>query len=152
MPKTCIRSAVSTDFPTLLRIDKASFPPGVAYDFAELSYFMKRDGATTLVAEVDGEIVGFLLMEVMDQRRTATLVTIDIRDEHRRHGHATELLAQSETILREKRIRRYELQVDVGNAGALEFYRKHGFENVRRLAKYYSNGNDAFLMAKQIVS
>ena len=150
MTKTHVRNAVSTDFPTLLKIDKASFPPGIAYDFVELSYFMRRKGARTLVAEVDGDIVGFLLLEIMSRRPTATLVTIDIRTEHRRKGYGTELLERSEQTLREASISRYELQVDTGNAGALEFYRKHGFVIVNRLKGYYANGNDAYLMVKEI--
>jgi len=150
MAKTLVRNAVSTDFPTLLKIDKASFPPGIAYDFVELSYFMRRKGARTLVAEVDGEIVGFLLLEIMSRRKAATLVTIDIRAERRRNGYGTELLDRSEQILREAGISRYELQVDTANTSALEFYGKHGFVIVNTLKSYYANGNDAYLMVKEI--
>jgi len=150
MTKTLVRNAVSADFPTLLKIDKASFPPGIAYDFVELSYFMRRKGARTLVAEVDGEIVGFLLLEIMSRRKAATLVTIDIRTERRRHGYGTELLDRSEQILREATISRYELQVDTANTSAMEFYRKHGFAIVNTLKGYYANGNDAYLMVKEI--
>jgi [ribosomal protein S18]-alanine N-acetyltransferase len=150
MTKTLVRNAVSADFPTLLKIDKASFPPGIAYDFVELSYFMRRKGARTLVAEVNGDIVGFLLLEIISRRRAATLVTIDIRAERRRNGYGTELLDHSEQILREAAISRYELQVDTANTSALEFYRKHGFAIVNTLKRYYANGNDAYLMVKEI--
>ena len=150
MTKTLVRNAVSADFPTLLKIDKASFPPGIAYDFVELSYFMRRKGARTLVAEVDGDIVGFLLLEIISRRRAATLVTIDIRAERRRNGYGTKLLDHSEQILREAAISRYELQVDTANVSALEFYRKHGFAIVNTLKRYYANGNDAYLMVKEI--
>jgi ribosomal-protein-alanine N-acetyltransferase len=150
MPKTLVRNAVSADFPTLLKIDKASFPPGIAYDFVELSYFMRRKGARTLVAEVDGDIVGFLLLEIMSRRTAATLVTIDIRAEYRRRGYGTELLDRSEQILREASISRYELQVDTANADALEFYRRHGFVIANTLKDYYANGNNAYLMVKEI--
>src|SRR5262245_38105810 len=150
MTKTLVRNAVSTDFPTLLKIDKASFPPGIAYDFVELSYFMRRKGARTLVAEVDGDIVGFLLLEIMNRRKAATLVTIDIREERRRNGYGTQLLDHSEHILREASISRYELQVDTENASAVGFYRKHGFAIVNTLKRYYANGNDAYLMVKEI--
>ena len=150
MTKTLVRNAVSADFPTLLKIDKASFPPGIAYDFVELSYFMRRKGARTLVAEVDGDIVGFLLLEMISRRRAATIVTIDIRAERRRNGYGTELLDHSEQLLREAAISRYELQVDTANTSALEFYRKHGFAIVNTLKRYYANGNDAYLMVKEI--
>jgi len=150
MPKTHVRHAVSSDFPTLLKIDTASFPPGIAYDSAELSYYMKRDGAETLVAEVDGEIAGFLLMEIRRRKKSATMITLDVRKEYQRHGHATELFAASEHILRRRGIQHYELQVDVANEGAINFYQKHGFETVHTLKKYYPNGSDAYLMVKSL--
>jgi len=150
MPKTRVRQAASADFPTLLNIDKASFPPGIAYDSAELSYFMRREGAETLVAEENGEIVGFLLVDILARRRTATLVTLDVCEAHRRNGFATELFTVSEKILRDREIKRYELQVDVSNSVAIDFYKKHGFEIVRQLQRYYSNGHNAYLMAKTL--
>ena len=63
MPKTLVRRAASKDFPTLLSIDQNAFPPGIAYDSEELSWFMERENAHTFVAEAGGKIVGFLLME-----------------------------------------------------------------------------------------
>jgi len=150
MVKTFIRQAVSSDFPTLLSIDKASFPPGIAYDSSELSYFMRRDGAHTLVAEVDGEIVGFILMDILPRRKLATVVTLDVPEQYRRQGHATSLLNSAEEVLQNNGIARCELQVDVNNEGAIEFYTKHGFEKIRPLPNYYSNGHDAYLMAKRL--
>jgi len=44
----------------------------------------------------------------------------------------------------------YDLQVDVTNTGAIAFYKKHGFTTVRTLRHYYANGNDAFLMVKEL--
>jgi len=151
MPKTHVRQAVNSDFPTLLSIDAASFPPGIAYDSSELSYFMKREGAETLVAEIDGNIIGFLLMEVRRRKKSATIITLDIRNQYWRQGHASELLAASEEILRARTIQRYELQVDVTNSGAIAFYEKHGFETVCTLKRYYPNGNDAYLMVKRLL-
>ena len=150
MPKTLVRRAASKDFPTLLSIDQASFPPGIAYNSAELSYFMDREDAHTLVAESDGSIVGFLVMEIAPRRKSATIITLDIPEEHRRQGYASGLLVESEKILRERRVGRYDLQVDVHNEAAIAFYQKHGFETLRVLPHYYSNGNNAYLMTKQL--
>ena len=152
MQKTLVRPAVSADFPTLVLIDERCFPPGVAYDSAELAYFMKRRGAKTLVVEIGGRIAGFLLLEVSARRRCASIVTLDVREEFRRRGCATQLVCTSEEILRAHKINTYELQVDVANDRALGFYLKHGFEIVRRLTGYYDNGNDAWLMRKRITA
>jgi ribosomal-protein-alanine N-acetyltransferase len=150
MTKTLIRHAISADFETLLEIDEASFPGGVAYDAAELAYFMNRDGAETIVAEVDGEIVAFLIMEIHRTYRTATIVTLDVRNGHRRKGHASQLLKRSEEILADYGVECYDLQVDVTNRGAISFYKKHGFTTVRTLHNYYANGHDAYLMVKEL--
>src|SRR6266581_1403078 len=119
MPKTHVRPAVASDFPTLLRIDQDSFPPGIAYDSSELAYFMRREGAETLVAEADGEIVGFIVIETRRRKKSAIMITLDVREEHRRLGYASKLLTASEDILRERMVPKYELQVDVGNSGAI---------------------------------
>src|SRR5262249_1188707 len=99
MTKTLIRHALPADFSILLEIDQASFTGGVAYDAVELSYFMKRNGAETLVLEEDGSIVAFLILEVHRTRRSGTIVTLDVRDTHRRKGYAGQLLTRAEHIL-----------------------------------------------------
>jgi ribosomal protein S18 acetylase RimI-like enzyme len=148
--KTLIRYATSADFQTLLTIDEKSFPREIAYDGAELSYLMGRPGAETIVLEEDGTIAAFLLMEVNRRRKRATLVTLDVRTENRRNGYASVLLERAETILRDLGVTEYDLQVDTKNDGALSFYRKHGFQVERRLAKYYPGGRDAWQMSKKL--
>lgn len=150
MPKTHVRTAVSTDFPTLLEIDQASFPPGIAYNSAELSYFMQRD-SVTLIVEQDDKIAGFILVEIRRGKKSATMITLDVRSECRRQGCATELLQASEEVLCKRMVQHYELQVDVENTPAIEFYKKHGFETICTLKRYYPNGNDAFLMTKHLL-
>ena len=150
MAKTLIRHAVREDFETLLEIDEASFPGGVAYDADELSYFMTRDGAETIVAEEDGGIVAFIIMEVHRTRRTATVITLDVREAYRRSGYGTKLLQRGEEILADYGVELYDLQVDVTNRNAIRFYKKHGFNVVRTLPNYYANGNDAYLMVKDL--
>ena len=150
MTKTLIRHAVSADFETLLQIDEASFPGGVAYDTGELAYFMNRDGAETIVAEVNHTIVAFLIVEVHRPHRTATLVTLDVCENERRNGHGSQLLKRCEEILSTYGVETYELQVDVTNHAAIHFYKTHGFTLVHTLRNYYVNGHDAHLMAKEL--
>jgi [ribosomal protein S18]-alanine N-acetyltransferase len=150
MAKTLIRHAVTADFGTLLEIDQASFAGEVAYSAAELSYFMRRAGAETLVLEENGEIVGFLILEVHNTRRTGTIVTLDVRATHRRNGYGSRLLKRAESILADYGAEAYDLQVDVTNKKAISFYKKHGFRRVRTIPHYYANGNDAHLMVKEL--
>jgi ribosomal-protein-alanine N-acetyltransferase len=89
-------------------------------------------------------------MEVHRNHRTATIVTLDVRESHRRTGLGTDLLKRSEEILGNYGVEAYDLQVDVTNRGAISFYKKHGFRTVRTLRNYYANGNDAYLMVKEL--
>jgi [ribosomal protein S18]-alanine N-acetyltransferase len=152
MRKTLIRHAIPADFECLLAIDVSSFPGGVAYDAAELAYFMNHEGAETIVMEADGEIVAFLIMELHRTRRTATIVTLDVCEDKRRNGYGSQLLKRSEEMLIDYGVEAYDLQVDVTNRSAITFYKKHGFRMVRTLKNYYANGNDAFLMVKELMA
>jgi ribosomal-protein-alanine N-acetyltransferase len=151
MAKTLIRHAVAEDFEILLEIDEASFPRGVAYDANELAYFINREGSETIVLDEDGSIVAFLIMELHRNRRSATIVTVDVREKARRKGYASRLLIRAEEILRDYGIELYDLQVDVSNGKAILFYKKHGFNIVRTLRNYYANGHDAYLMVKELL-
>jgi ribosomal-protein-alanine N-acetyltransferase len=150
MTKTLIRHAVPADFEFLLAIDVSSFPGGVAYDATELAYFMNHEGAETIVLEADEKIVAFLIMEIHRNRRTATIVTLDVCENERRNGYGSHLLRRSEEMLIDFGVEAYDLQVDVTNTGAIAFYKRHGFTTVRTLRHYYANGNDAFLMVKEL--
>lgn len=148
--KTQIRHSTSKDFPVLLSIDQACFPPEIAYDFYDLQHMMARPGAETLVLEEEGEICAFLLMDVDSRRKTATLITLDVLREHRRKGYASVLFSRSEEILKGYGVQQYELQVDVNNDPAMAFYRKNGFMQERLLRKYYPGSRDAWQMVKKL--
>lgn len=149
-----IREAIRPDFPTLLSIDHECFAQNIAYDAEELTYFMNRRHSRTLVAEVDRQIVGFLLDDIEALHNgppVATLVTLDVLEFMRRSGIGTALLGHSERTLREKEVSRYQLQVDITNSTAIEFYKRAGFVILKTLESYYGDGTDAFLMEKMLL-
>ena len=145
-----IRNAVPVDFPVLLRIDRSSFEPGIAYKADQLREFMDRPSASTLVAEIGGTIVAFLLMEVHSRQGSATLVTLDVDRDYRRQGIASQLLHKSEHILVASSVGRYRLEVDTHNHPAVRFYGRHGFHALGVLRNYYADGADAYLMLKNL--
>ena len=116
--KRIIRPALPDDFATLVAIDQNCFEEDVAYDAYELRYFMSQSSATTLVAEVDGAIAGFLLFEIRGAQSGATLVTLDVTDIYRNAGIGSALLAHSEELLANHHTTCYRLQVDTTNSVA----------------------------------
>jgi ribosomal-protein-alanine N-acetyltransferase len=147
-PLILIRPAVESDFDRLLAIDQTCFPPGIAYGAGELHYYIHLKQASTLVAECEGRIAGFLIMT--RGSRHATLVTLDVVESYRRRGVGGALLDRSEQILSESAVSRYQLQVETANSGAIEFYRKAGYTVRRAIPGYYGEGLDAYLMEKTL--
>jgi ribosomal-protein-alanine N-acetyltransferase len=78
------------------------------------------------------------------------LTTIGVAPEHRRRGIAEGLLTHIEKRLRSKEINTIMLEVRTGNYGAQQLYRRAGFHVVQRIASYYTNGEDCYLMMKSL--
>ena len=77
----------------------------------------------------------------------AHVVTIAVRDSHRRRGVGELLLiAAIETALRERQSV-VTLECRVSNAAALRLYEKYGFEQVGLRRRYYSdNQEDGYIL------
>jgi ribosomal protein S18 acetylase RimI-like enzyme len=52
--------------------------------------------------------------------------------------------------LRLRRIKRLTLMVKTTNREARAFYEKYAFEKVRRVRRYYEDGSDGWLMARDV--
>ena len=89
-----------------------------------------------LVAEVDGEVVGWIDMQLRPatgqprMMRDAVTVEIDIAvlPEHRAHGVGSQLVAAAEAWAAERGAEVITLQAHVANLDAIRFYQeRHGF-------------------------
>jgi ribosomal protein S18 acetylase RimI-like enzyme len=59
---------------------------------------------------------------------------------------------EAEGRLRAAQIESVYLETMVTNLAGVEFYRRHGYEIVRTEERYYPNGADAFVFAKELIS
>jgi ribosomal-protein-alanine N-acetyltransferase len=146
-----LRSAVTGDFEALWALDQQCFAPGIAYSQRELAAYMKQRGGFTLVAAHGDGIVGFL---VGCARRNGLghIITIDVASETRRMGVGAKLLAAAEERLRDAHCRAVYLETAVDNATALAFYKRHGYYLIKTVPRYYSNGVDALVLEKDLLS
>lgn len=146
-----IRGCKPEDFETLWLIDQECFPAGIAYSRQELKLYMRRRGAVTLVAEhaASGSIGGFI---VAHGGPTGHVITIDVVATARRSGVGSTLLRAAEDRLRAAGSQVVGLETAVDNLAALAFYKRHGYSVVRTWPRYYSNGVDALVMAKELAS
>ncbi|HKW24483.1 MAG TPA: N-acetyltransferase [Terriglobales bacterium] len=156
-----IRQFRKDDFEQLWAIDQECFPAGISYTRIELAFYMRRPRAFTLVA--DGEravptaataqttrgILGFLVGEA-SARGAGHIITIDVRPEARRHRVGTALLEAAEERLRVGGSRHVFLETAVNNVPAIAFYKRHGYELIKTIPRYYKNDLDALLLGKRL--
>ena len=169
-----VRNYQPADFFALWRIDQSCFPPGIAYTRDELYWFIRRKTGFTLVAEgceqkatsgsaavvaqageervagEPGSILGFLVAE--GERGQGHVITIDVRSEARGKRIGSALLTRAEEHLRLRSCRTVRLETAVDNVGALGFYKKHGYVVSKLVPRYYSNGLDALVLEKVLLS
>lgn len=148
-----LREYRAEDLPTLGRIDRSCFPPGIAYSREELEFFVRRRGAFTLVAERDSEIAGFLIGHVLRTRagnKVGHIITIDVVSQYRRGGLGTLLMRAGEHHMREAGCEAVYLETAVDNSAAIAFYQRHGFAVLSTIPRYYLDSLDALRMGKRL--
>jgi ribosomal protein S18 acetylase RimI-like enzyme len=160
-----VRPFQKADFDTLWQIDQACFDPHLAYSRPELSFYMRRPGSFTLVANSmveaaaptngkspapipDFGILGFVVAEA--RRKVGHIITIDVIGEARRAGVGSALLhAAEEELLRAGAVA-VALETPVNNADAIRFYKQKGYFVEKTVAGYYSIQMDALVMTKEL--
>ncbi len=155
-----IRPYRAADFDRLWHIDQACFPPGIAYSQMELSGFITRRNAITLVAEpaikdyprpAPDAIAAFAVAQ--PYRKSGRILTLDVLPEARRAGLGLQLMIECEDRLQTRGCSEIYLETAVDNEAALKLYHKMGYRILRTLPAYYhAHGLDAFLMGKKLLS
>jgi [ribosomal protein S18]-alanine N-acetyltransferase len=155
------------DFETLWRIDQQCFAPGISYSRADLAAYLRRPGSFALVAESSdtnhsdraqgpnqekpSEMAGFIVAEA-SSRLIGHVITIDVLPEVRRIGLGSQLLRAAEDRLRASRCRAVFLETAVDNRAALSFYMAHEYSVINSIPRYYSDGVDALVLKKDLLS
>ncbi len=147
-----VRRATLADLPPIAAIEKASFPDPWPADFLA-AYFDDRH-ALVLVAEVPCVVAFLIARDEFSRQRERVLHIHDlaVTPAHRRRGAATALLAELTAIAQALGGRRIRIEVRVDNESARRFYEHHGFQVVRRLARYYDDGGAALRMERRIAA
>jgi ribosomal-protein-alanine N-acetyltransferase len=159
-----LREFQREDFDSLWRIDQQCFAPGIAYSRMELAAYIRLRGAFTVVAEpVAGgrerpevvqsrpKVLGFIVAQAT-RRGVGHVLTIDVSPVSRRFGVGSRLLKAAEDRLRAAPCHSVVLETAVDNSDALAFYKRHDYCVVKTIPRYYSNGVDAFVLEKELLS
>ena len=144
-----IRDYRPADFETLWKIDQACFARGISYSRRELAFYIARKHGFALVAELDGRILGFVVVD-RDRHGQGHVITIDVLPEAQRSGLGSRLMAMVEERLRALGCSVVFLETAVDNAAAIAFYKRHGYDIIQTLPRYYLDTIDALVLCKEL--
>ena len=138
------------DFETVLKIENECFLEPYTRD--QLKYeFEENPVNKIIVAESDGEVVGFI--DYLITFNSATIMQIAVTSKFRGQGIATRLLTEMEQSFPKEiddLVESVTLEVRVSNKPATELYLKNGYKIVVVKSKYYKDGEDAIYMVKRL--
>lgn len=96
-----------------------------------LASMIKKDPKLILIAEVDGKVIGNLIILPYGSI-TAYIWAFAVRRAYKNQGIGTKLLKKAEDVLKRKGIKQIALFVDMGNTDLLDYYSKRGFGKARK--------------------
>lgn len=108
------------------------------------SEFFQPDTRRYIVVEVDGEVVGYAGLMVIDT--TADIQTIGVLPRFEGQGMGRAMLTELLGEARRRGATTVMLEVRADNPRAQELYARYGFRKIHLRKKYYRDGVDAWVM------
>ncbi|QCX28364.1 ribosomal protein S18-alanine N-acetyltransferase [Nocardioides jishulii] len=142
-----LRPGHDEDLPALAALEEEAFGAD-AWSAATLGELVSAAGRRLLVAERDGEVVGYVLTALAGD--FADLLRIAVAASARREGVASMLVDAAVLAAAADGADRMLLEVSEANAGAQAFYRRRGFTEIDRRPGYYRDGSAALVMLREL--
>jgi ribosomal-protein-alanine N-acetyltransferase len=163
-----VRRATLADLDRIFEIERCSFSAPWPREY--LAQHLGDDGF--VVVEYGNLVVGYAVVGIkipsfwarLEQRTRALLtgqepqepppvghiLNIAVDPAYRRKGLGKRLLEYALDYCRQLGAERVELEVRTGNDAAIALYQKYGFVIRERVPLYYSDGEDAFVMVREL--
>lgn len=140
------------DFDALYALEERCFEPPSRFGRRYMRLLVSRANAAAWIAEEDGRLWGFAIVEWDEERRgvTAYIQTIEVAPEMRGHGVGGALLGSIEGSARAAGAGLIWLHVEAGNASAIRLYEAQGYACDGRQENYYPHGRAAFIYVKRL--
>lgn len=142
-----IREARLEDIKRIVEIEQRSFK----YPYPSLAFItiLNLYPKYFLVCEYCGEVVGYV-MAVIDKDGYGHIMSIAVDPNHRGLGLGRRLMEAVESRLSADGIKRFRLEVAVSNHIAIRMYEGLGYRAIKVLRNYYPDGEDAYVMVKNL--
>ena len=100
------------------------------------------------ILEKENQIIGYIGLWFLGDQCQITKIETDRHFQGQ--GCASQLMEYALEKSEELHYQNVNLEVRVSNVKAIALYQKFGFKNVAVRKRYYSNGEDAYLMIKEL--
>ena len=142
-----IRKWKYEDILKISEIEKECFPKE-PWSYKMLVSSFEEDSFHGVLAEEGGEVVGYGGITVaVDSADIANLAVVEY---YRNGGIGSAVLGELLNFAKEKGAKKVFLEVRVSNAVAMALYLKCGFKGVYARTRYYSDGEDCLVMAREL--
>jgi [ribosomal protein S18]-alanine N-acetyltransferase len=146
------RRYADEDFAQLYAIEEVCFQPPFRFGRAYMRHLVNSLNAATWIAEEDGRMAGFAIVEWTRERGglIGYIQTIEVAMERRGQGVGGELMRRMEKSAREAGARAIGLHVDETNGDAIRLYEAHGYVCEGRSEDHYAKGRAGLMYAKAL--
>lgn len=142
-----VREAAFSDIPHIAELELECF--SAPWSENALLETMKQENSVFLVAECDGEVLGYV--GSYHAAGEGYITNIAVSADMRRKGVGRTLICALKEKAKEYAFSFLTLEVRVGNLPAIALYESLGFENLGRRPRFYSNPvEDAYIMTWNI--
>ena len=135
------------DILKISQLEKECFP-AEPWSYRMLADSFASDNFSAVLCDDDGEIAAYGGISMGYD--TADIDNIAVAERYRRCGLGGKILESLIAVAKEKGASKVFLEVRVSNVAAMSLYLKHGFRGVYARTRYYTDGEDCLVMAKDI--
>jgi len=130
----------------LVQIEKQCFT-SEAFSRQQISYLLTDFNTISLVAKVNGEIAGFVILQLENQDTVVFghIITLNVAESYRKKGVAQRLLSECEDILKSRGVLECRLEVRQDNVAAINLYKRLGYVELGLLEGYYGRKHGLYL-------
>ncbi|NWF18215.1 GNAT family N-acetyltransferase [Pseudomonas reactans] len=145
----CFRVATRLDVPELLALEQRCFTTD-KLSRRSFQWMVSRAHGQLLVADNDGQLLGYALVLLRRGTSLARLYSIAITEPARGTGLGKQLLSRVEAIAVARGCTRLRLEVRTDNPGALSLYERNGYRRFALIDAYYEDHTAALRLEKTL--
>jgi ribosomal-protein-alanine N-acetyltransferase len=152
-----VRRCAPDDIPSVISVNTLTLPEHYSdYFYYEI---LKDFPHTFLIAEMDGKVAGYIMCRIeyglsMTKRfglaKKGHIISVAVLEEYRNKGIGRKLIKEALEAVHKESGKECYLEVRITNVGAIELYKRLGFNVTSTLHGYYKDGESAFTMAMSL--